>query len=343
MTPFDSTVPELDRIWLLVEHHRFALAEDAARRRLAADPTDWPTLLALAAALRLLDRLTEAREAAQAAIRLAPEAADTHYALAVVRGRLGHLSEAMSAVNEALRLEPHRAEFYASRAQLFHVQGRHAEAVRCAEAGLRLDPRQADCLLWRALAQEARDQPAAADHDFARLLEVAPASSTVHRQLGQFLLRRHDPRAAEPHLSEALRQDPNLAPQLLPLLRQARRDATWPDWLLHQVRQEVEARAIGVAPGMKTRLIRVGMLFYGLRATLLTRHDPLFQMGKPPLRRPWANHWLVWSTLFTLFAASLYASFRYEPGRAPTVFIAAFLVFRYLSAREDSHPNSFSS
>ena len=332
MAPLSTTLPELERIWLLLEHRRPELAEQLARRRLAADPADWPTHLALAAALRLLDRLTEAREAAQEAIRLAPEAAETHFALAQVRGQLGQLPESAVAADEALRLAPYQASYYGFRAQLFLIQRRYQEVVECAEAGLRTNPQQPDCLLWRALAQEALDQPAAADHDFARLLRIAPENELVHSRLGQLLLRRGEPRAAEPHLAEALRQAPEEAPQLVPLLRQARLQATWPDWLLRGVRREVSERGLGIEPGYKAVGLRLAIVFFTYRAEWITRHEPAF--GRPPLVHPWASSPLAWTVFGASLAALIYLNATQHLRAGPTIFMLTIFGLRFILRRQ---------
>ena len=266
--------------------------------------------MACAEALRQLGRLTEARETAQTAIRLAPEAAEAHYALALVRAQLGQFAETVAATTEALRLAPWQARYHAFRAQLFFLKGQNAEAVQCADNGLRHDPQHPDCLLWRALAQDARDQPAAADRDFARLLQVAPESSLVHHQLGQVLLRRHQPQSAEPHLTEALRQDPDLAPQLVPLLQQARRQATKPPWLLRDIQWQDQERAYGLEPGFKTILLRLASGLFGLRARWQTRHDPLFKLTRVQrLRRR------LWAVLLSMPLAVLALTLYNSPGK----------------------------
>ncbi|HEX8327333.1 MAG TPA: tetratricopeptide repeat protein [Hymenobacter sp.] len=341
MTGSATSIPELERIWLLLEHHRPQLAEQLARQRLAADPAGWATFLALAAALQQLNRLTEAREAAQAAIRIAPEAAEAHYALAQVRGQLGQLHETITAVDEALRLAPHQAEYYGYRAQLFYVQRRYAEAVKCGEAGLRIDPQQPNCLLWRALAQEARDRPHAADQDFDLLLQVAPESALVHSHLGQLLLKRFEPRAAEPHLAEALRQSPEEAAQLVPLLQSARQLATWPAWLLGAVRREASERTLGVELGFRTLPVRLAVVAYTSRAEWLNRHDPLFQLhNKPALLRPWASSPPAWAALAMLLAAAIYLNVTLRLRAGPAIFMMAIFAVQYMRKRQ-SKDNSF--
>lgn len=339
--PHSQNIPSLAGIWQLLELHRPALAEAAARQRLAADPVDWPTLLALAEALRQQERLSEARQVAQAAILLAPEAAEAHYALAQVRGQLGQLPETVAAVDEALRLAPHHAKYYGYRARLYYAQHRYPAAIRCAEDGLRLDPEQPNCLLWRALAQEALDQPTAADQDFARLLHIAPVSSVVHTRLGQLLLKRGELTAAAPHFAEALRQAPEQAPQLIPLLRQARKQAVWPGWLQRAVRRELAERGLGIAPGFRTVLVRLALVACDLRAAWFPRPDPLFPvLAPPPLVRPWAATPLAWAAFVTVLAVLFYFDVLLRLRAEPGIFMLTIFALRYLHKRQNADSDS---
>ena len=269
-----SAVPSLVSIWQLLELHRPQLAEAAARQRLAADPEDWQTLLALTDALQQQARLAEAEATATAAIQLAPNAPQTHFALAQALGCQGLLRQADIALCQALRLNYREPQYHAFRAQLFYIQRGYNGAIGCAEDGLELAPEHADCLLWRALAQERLDQPDAADDDFQRLLRVAPESDLVHARLGRVLFNRYQPAAADHHLTEALRQNPALAPELVPLLRQARRQQLWPDWFLRSERLGAERRALGIDRGLGVLFKRILATGAVLRTWWRTRRDP---------------------------------------------------------------------
>ncbi|WP_190922939.1 tetratricopeptide repeat protein [Hymenobacter armeniacus] len=288
-------------IWQLLELHRPALAETAARQRLAADPADWPTLLALTEALRQQQRLEEAAYTATTAIQAEPNAHEAHFALAQALGMQGKLRRADISLRQALRLSHREPRYHAFRAQLFYLQRSYNAAISCAEDGLQLAPEHADCLLWRALAQECLDQPAAADDDFQRLLRVAPESDLVHARLGRVLFNRYQPAAADRHLTEALRQNPALAAELVPLLREARRQQLWPEWLLRSERQGAERRALGLDPGL-------GMLFHRIRGTgavtrawWRTRRAPLFRHPLPPNPHSrWRWRLKVWGVVLAI-------------------------------------------
>lgn len=289
-----TTAPNLGYIWQLLELHRPALAEAAARQRLAADPTDWQTLMALAEALRQQQRLEEAHDAAAAAIRAEANAHQAHFALAQVLGSQGQLRPAELAVRQALRLAPRVPRYHGFQAQLFYLQHSYNAAIDCAEEGLKLAPEHADCLLWRALAQEGLDQPAAANEDFQRLLRVAPESELVHARLGRVLLNRYQPAAADHHLTEALRQNPARAAELVPLLQQARRRQLWPEWFLRSERRHAERRARGQDPGLGSLFNRIWATGAVARAWWRTRHDPIFQLTRAQV---WQRRLGLWLSL----------------------------------------------
>jgi tetratricopeptide (TPR) repeat protein len=292
--------PALDRIWLLLQHRRFELAEAAARQRIAADPADWQAFVLLAHALRLHDRLDEAGVAATTAVGLAPAAGSSHFALARVRGQQGRFEQAHEAAVEALRIIPYQADYHGFRAQLFYLRSSYNAAISCAEAGLRQNARHTDCLLWRALAQEAKDQPEGANANFAQLLHLAPDSALLHQQLGKVLLRRHEPHQADEHLSTALRKQPEQAKELLPSIRKARRQATWPAWLLRMARHEAGERALGLEAGLKAAWVQVVAVPFRIRACWLTRHDPLFALTYV---QRWRRRLMMWVSLIIIVPA----------------------------------------
>ncbi|GAB2862525.1 tetratricopeptide repeat protein [Hymenobacter ruber] len=293
MAHFPAGSSALARVWLLLEHHRPQQAVQLARQCLAADPAHAPTHLALAEALRQLGRLDEAREVAQTAIGLAPEAARSHHLLALILGQQGHLRKAELVILDAIRLNPVSAVFFGFLAQVRYLLHRPAEALASANNGLALDAQNVECLLWRALAQEQRDRPEAADEDFHRLLRVAPTNHLVHARRGLVLLNRFEPAAAEPHLAEALRQAPDRAAQLLPLLQRARREQHWPTWFLRSERQAAERRALGFDPGLSVLFYRICGTGAVVRAWWRTRHDPLFRLSPKQVWQRRLGFWLA--------------------------------------------------
>lgn len=288
---------EMERIWVLLQLGRYQLAEEAIRRRLAANPTDWRAHYLLSHTLRFLGRLEEARLAATAAVGFAPESPMAHCELAQVHGQQGHFELAHEAAIESLRLDPSRADCHGYRAQLFYLRGSFNAAISCADAGLRFNARHTDCLLWRALAQEAKDQPEAADNDFRRLLHLAPNSFLLHEKIGQVLLRRYEPHQADIHLTTALRQSPEQAAKLVPLIRKARRQATWPAWFLASERQARQHQLLGIDRGIMVLVKRIMATGALVHAWWLTRQDPLF--APTPVQR-WRHRLVLWLSLIII-------------------------------------------
>lgn len=242
-------------MWQLLQLHRPQLVLEMAERLVATDPTALSPQLARVEALRQFGRLPEAQDAAGMAVALAPESDAAFYALAQIRGQQGHLQQA-AAGREALRLDPLEATYHAFLAQLLYLKGQPTSAVASANAGLglRLNTRHVGCLLWRALAQEQLDQPKPADADFRQLLHLAPTSALAHTRRGKQLLWRCEPATAQEHLAEALRLDPTSCPELVPLLRRARREQHWPAWLRRHQRQLRQERGI-IGATLPSRLV----------------------------------------------------------------------------------------
>jgi len=289
--PFAATSLSVQHAWQLLQVRRPELALRMADQLLASAPQSASVLIVRAEALRQLKRLPEAVQTARQAVALAPQVAGTFAALARAYGQQGELYEAELAIREALRLKPTEAAYFAFLAELQYLLRRPAEAAASARNGLFLNPEHADCLLWQAMAQEQLRQPEAADAAFSRLLHVSPTSDLAHAKLGQVLLRRYEAAAADRHLSEALRQAPGRAPELLPLLRQARRRRHWPAWLVQrrqQLRHEWQEQQALSWRGSHTLLL---LPFFWVAGHWRTRHDPLFRLSH---REVWQRRlWLV--------------------------------------------------
>ncbi|AMR29177.1 hypothetical protein A0257_20150 [Hymenobacter psoromatis] len=225
------TKSETTLYWQLIQTGRADLVVDLTRQHLARNPLNSTAQLYLAEALVKLNRIPEALEAAEGAVALAPEWCATHFILARARWENGHSLTANEPLAEALRLDPLRAYYHGWQAQLFFFQKRYPEAVAAADTGLRLDPQHADVLLWRAEANEALRRPHLADQDYRRLFDVSPNYALAHHNRGISLLRRFLPAAASEHLAEALRIEPERAPELTRLLNLAWRWQNWPRWL----------------------------------------------------------------------------------------------------------------
>lgn len=278
----------------LLQLRRPALALELADRLLAQNPVNIHGLAVRTEALALLNRLPEAVGTARQAVAIAPQSAHPHAALAWVYGRQGQLWAAVDTLREALRLNPYNADYYALLAQLQYLLRRPDETVASANSGLAINARQLDCLLWRALAEEQLNEPAAADSHFQQLLRLAPNSAPAHAHRGKQLLRRGELAQAATHLAAALQLAPTRSAEaeLVPLLRQTRREQHWPDWMVRrrqQLRQDWQARGWLIERGAGTLLL---IPFFAAYGWWHTRHDPLFQLSRTQVLRRWQKAWV---------------------------------------------------
>lgn len=276
----------------LLRLHRPALALEMADRLLTIDPINGWALAVRTEALALLNRLPEALTTARQAVVSAPQNASAHAALAWVYGRQGSLWAAVDTMQEALRLNPANADYYALLAQLQYLLRRLDETADSANKGLAINARQPDCLLWRALAEEQLNEPAAADLHFRQLLRLVPDNASVHIYRGKQLLRRGELAQAATHLATALQLAPARSAELVPLLRQARREQHWSDWMVRrrqQLRQEWQARGWLIQRGAGTLLL---IPFFAAYSWWHTRHDPLFQPSRTQVLRRWGKVWV---------------------------------------------------
>lgn len=294
---FASRSLSVQHAWQLLQLHRPALALEMTDRLLAQAPGSVSTLLARTEALRQLGRLPEAIATAQQAVAVAPQSPSAFAALARAYGQQGKLWPAVDAIQEALRLNPLAAGSYAFLAQLQYLLHRPDETVTSAESGLAIDARHLDCLLWRALAQEQLSEPGAADLGFRQLLRLAPNSSLAHAHRGKQLLRRGESRPAAAHLVAALRLAPGQNAELVPLLRQARRELHWPGWMVQrrqQLRHEWQKQRVLSYRGGNTLLL---LPFFWVFGWWLTRHDPLFRRTRTQV---WQRRLKLWLSTVVL-------------------------------------------
>lgn len=276
----------------LVQLHRPALALELADRLLARNPFNIQALGVRTEALGALQRLPEAISTARHAVAIAPQNAYTHAALAWVYGRQGNLWAAVDTIQEALRLNPYNADYYALLAQLQYSLRRPDETVTSANGGLAINARHPDCLLWRALAEEQLNEPTAADLHFRQLFRLVPTNAAAHAHRGKQLLRRGELAQAATHLATALQLAPVRSAELVPLLRQARREQHWPTWMVRrrqQLRQEWQEQHVLSYRGGNTLLL---IPFFAARSWWHTRHDPLFQLSRTQVLRRWQKAWL---------------------------------------------------
>lgn len=290
--PLRTSAFSAEAAWQLLQLHRPELALELADRLLVQNPFNMRALAVRMEALALLRRLPEAVSTARQAVAIAPQSAYTHAGLAWVYGRQGNLWAAVDTMQEALRLNPFDADYYALLAQLQYLLRRPDETVTSANRGLAINARHPDCLLWRALAEEQLNEPTAADLHFRQLFRLAPNNASAHAHRGKQLLRRGELTQATTHLAAALRLALARSAELVPLLRQARREQHWPGWMVRrrqQLRQDWQEHGVLLYRGGGTLLL---IPFFAARSWWHTRHDPLFQLSRTQVLRRWQKVWV---------------------------------------------------
>ena len=206
------TPDALARVQWLIERRRYADAEAALRRHLAANPTDADAHLFLAHALLLSDRPTEALPEARAAVAGAPGSSVTHRMLSAVLARAGDFGAAESPAREAVRLAPDDPDSWATLSAAFINLRRPADALDAAETGLRLNPEHAGSAQMRAMALVHRRDLRApnAAVEALRLDPVHPNALAAHLQALGVAGRTEEAMAALPGAVRNAPADPFL-------------------------------------------------------------------------------------------------------------------------------------
>ncbi|MGD9646518.1 MAG: tetratricopeptide repeat protein [Pirellulales bacterium] len=201
--------PKYQRGILLLQQHRYDLAEQAFRQALADQPHHELGHAMLSLCLRELDRQAEGIVEAQTAIGLDPELALGHYALALnLLDRKKHAA-ALAASREAVRLDPHDADFHAAEAVIELTSERFREGLAAADRGLACNPKHTQCLNLRAMALRHLGRGSEAQAASGQVLADAPEDSLAHAvHAWNFLEQGRVPEALA-HFGESLRLDPN--------------------------------------------------------------------------------------------------------------------------------------
>jgi len=200
----------LSRAQLLMQQHRFELAEEQLRLALA-EGTETATAHALLALCLLeRDKFDDATTEAQQAIHAAPDGALGFYALAAVQWKRNRLNEAQATILEAIRLEPWDADNFHVLAGVEANRYRWQEALAAAEQGLACDPDHIGCNNLRAMALVNLGRKAEAGQSIDVTLSKNPEDAVTHANQGWTLLHQKKPQEAMQHFREALRLEPNL-------------------------------------------------------------------------------------------------------------------------------------
>jgi Flp pilus assembly protein TadD len=175
--------------------------------------------------------LTQAQETYRGLIRLQPREPRWPHALASILTNYGQLEEALPLLRRAVELapdyEPARRQLEEALAKTNSGAAKDGVSTSAATPPTQKapDPWLDDILLdcydayrLRVAAAAAPDNTTA-ERWLQRALQVAPDDAAVHRQLGDFLTRRGDYRAARGHLDRAVELGPKDADNWAYLLR----------------------------------------------------------------------------------------------------------------------------
>ncbi len=197
-----------DYAQLLLQTHRPAEAEKAARAGLEAEPENPALLHVLGSALVEQGKLGDARAITRQLIGIAPAWEPAYLLLTSVELESRNIKGAEQAAREALRLSPNSVVAHHNMAACLMRQSRWEEALREAEAGLALDPEHDGCANLRSTALANLGRNVESWHSTANALRRNPENSATHVTAGYVGLQAGERDAALQHFTEALRLDP---------------------------------------------------------------------------------------------------------------------------------------
>jgi tetratricopeptide (TPR) repeat protein len=199
----------LGRAHVLLEQHRYDLAEKELRQAIARDPGDAVAHALLGVALSHQEDAQQAIECCRQAIGLAPDSAYCHYALAAVLHDHKRYEESRQAVDQAIELDPYSASAHALKAQLLLHARQWPGALAAAEEALAIDPEHTDATNLRAVALTKLGRRDEAGTTIEAALTRDPEDATTHANMGWTLLHGGQAHRAAEHFREALRLEPD--------------------------------------------------------------------------------------------------------------------------------------
>ncbi len=200
----------LSRAQLLMQQHRFELAEEQLRLALAHGTETATAHALLALCLSERGKFDEATTEAQQAIHEAPDEALGFHALATIQWKRNQLSEAQATISEAIRLEPWNSQHFHVLSGIEGNRYRWNESLAAAEQGLACDPDDIGCNNLRAIALVNLGRKEEAGQSIDATLSKNPEDAVTHANQGWTLLHQRQPLDAMKHFREALRLEPDL-------------------------------------------------------------------------------------------------------------------------------------
>lgn len=199
-----------DRIQLLLNQERYALALQELQQMLAEEADDALVHALMALCLSELQQLQEGLVHARTAIGLSPDTAYYHYILGILQQENRQLKAARQSLQQALLLEPEEPDYLTRMGLLCVLESRWSEALYYAEQALALDPEHIDATNLRSMALVRLGQAEAAVANLDHALGHAPENARVHANRGWTLLQAKQYEPAMSAFAEALRLDPQL-------------------------------------------------------------------------------------------------------------------------------------
>lgn len=186
-------------------------AVEAARRRVAASPTDAEALFAFGNALWWNGEHDAALAALTRAIEIRPDHAEARNNLGNALVELGRAEESVPHYRAALAIRPGHAPTLYNLGNALLASGQTEEAEVRFRAALAIMPNHAGALNNLGNVLRAQGNTAEAEASYRRAVALRPEAAGSHNNLGSALLALHRPAEAAACFMEALRLLPGYA------------------------------------------------------------------------------------------------------------------------------------
>lgn len=200
----------IDRAMLLMQHERYAEAQNALKDILSQDPNNVYALTLMAQVHLNLDNLKEAEECIQSAIAISPDDADLYYVKSRIHLQKNEYDIAEKMISEAIELDPHESAYFAHWSFIKLMRKQYVKALELADDALALNPENILALNNRSTALIKLDRKDEAYTTISGALEEDPNNAYTHANYGWNLLEKGEHEKALVHFQEALKNDPNL-------------------------------------------------------------------------------------------------------------------------------------
>lgn len=200
----------LERAMLLIEQHRYELAEKELGRALLEAPDAAMPHALLAICHSQQKKYAAASREAELAIHLQPDEPYVFYAHSIVLDSRNQTKQAKEAIEAAIRLDPYQEQYFAQLASVEISLENWQAALEAAEQGLELDAEDVACNNLRAVALVKLGKTIDAQDTLATTLADSPDVAFSHANMGWSLLEKSEPQKAMEHFREALRLEPEM-------------------------------------------------------------------------------------------------------------------------------------